>query len=444
MKRKKVAIALFRTPESGGEYQYAMILAECLKRFSEAHYELIAICEEHWRTWCETNDTRCIVMKWPEGTIPQMERNLRFPLYSRIYNAYKTELGKIIRQEKIDILFLTQQLMYVPNLKVKIITPVHDLMHRYESSFAEVRGSYEAREILFKCQARYADYILVDSQLGKKQFEESYLCKKSFPGLKETVKKHISGINQKYVDINEKGRLYSAFLDVIKGIRITKRCLVEYADYFLIDTKLCRRKPHLISIPFIVPEHITDIQEEFVEVPDKYVFYPAQFWSHKNHINLVKAIHILKTTIKDIQLVLVGSKIDCYEKIEKYIQDNDLEENITILGFVSNENMTYLYRQAAGLIMPTYFGPTNMPPLEAMALGCPVAVSNKYAMPEQVGEAGLLFNPDSPDEIAGCIRKLWTDTRLREKMIEMGYQRMKEWTREDFGNEIFKVVEACL
>ena len=323
MKGKKVAVALFRTPESGGEYQYAEILAECLKKFSGSHYELIAICARHWRKWCEKNGIKCIELKWPDGTIPQMERNLRFPLYSRIYNTFKTELGKIIRQEKVDILFLTQQLMFVPNLNVKIITPVHDLMHRYESSFAEVKGSYEVREILFKCQARYADYILVDSKLGKKQFEECYLYKKAFPELRETVKKHVAGINQKYMNINEKGKIYSAFLGLVKGIRITKRCLAEYMDYFLVDSKLYKQKPHLISLPFIVPEHIMDIQEEYVEVPDKYVFYPAQFWSHKNHINLVKAIHILKMTINDIHLVLAGSKIDCYEKIEKYIQDND-------------------------------------------------------------------------------------------------------------------------
>ena len=67
--------------------------------------------------------------------------------------------------------------------------------------------------------------------------------------------------------------------------------------------------------------------------------------------------------------------------------------------------------------MPSYFGPTNIPPLEAMALGCPVAVSNKYAMPEQVGDAGLLFDPDSPEEIAKCIKAMWLDDKLRQKMI---------------------------
>lgn len=384
MKQKKVAIVLSIAPQSGGGYQYALTISECLKELSDNHFELIAICTNRfWYRWCKENHVTYIRQEWPFCTLRQMEWNLRFPLYSRIYNIYMTELGKTIRKEKIKVLFLTEQLKYIPNFNIKIITPVHDLMHRYESVFPEVRSSYLERELILKCQARYADYVLTDSKLGKKQFQESYL-------------------------------------------------------------KTNKKKPHVISLPYIVSKHIAEIREESIEVPEKFVFYPAQFWKHKNHINLVKAIQILKDEIEDIYLVLVGSEKNCYEEIKKYILDNGLEDNITILGFVSNETITYLYKHAIGMIMPSYFGPTNIPPLEAMALGCPVAVSNKYAMPEQVGKAGLLFDPDSPKEIADCIRKLWTDKKLREEMIEKGYQRIHAWTKKDFKNRLFKVMERCL
>ena len=128
-------------------------------------------------------------------------------------------------------------------------------------------------------------------------------------------------------------------------------------------------------------------------------------------------------------------------RIRQYITQNGLADNITIMGFVSNGNITYLYKHAAGLVMPSYFGPTNIPPLEAMALGCPVAVSDKYAMPEQVGDAGLLFDPDSPDQIAACIRKLWCDEAMRQDMIQKGYQRIKRWTVKEFGKRLQKVIE---
>ena len=92
------------------------------------------------------------------------------------------------------------------------------------------------------------------------------------------------------------------------------------------------------------------------------------------------------------------------------------------------------------MVMPSYFGPPNIPPLEAMALGCPVAVSNKYAMPEQVGKAGLLFNPDSPEEIAECIKAMWNDEDLRRKMTELGYKKISKWTEKEFGEKLYKIL----
>lgn len=113
-----------------------------------------------------------------------------------------------------------------------------------------------------------------------------------------------------------------------------------------------------------------------------------------------------------------------------------------MLGFVDDGNISYLYRHATAMVMPSYFGPTNIPPLEAMALGCPVAVSKKYAMPEQVGDAGLLFAPDSPQEIADCIERLWVDESLRNKLRARGYRRIKRWTRREFGKKLCKVMNA--
>jgi glycosyltransferase involved in cell wall biosynthesis len=90
--------------------------------------------------------------------------------------------------------------------------------------------------------------------------------------------------------------------------------------------------------------------------------------------------------------------------------------------------------------MPTYFGPTNIPPLEAMELGCPVIVSNKYAMCEQVGDAGLLCDPDSPEDIANCIMQVWGNEEKRKDMIVKGYEQCRKWTRKDFKRLVAKIV----
>ena len=85
--------------------------------------------------------------------------------------------------------------------------------------------------------------------------------------------------------------------------------------------------------------------------------------------------------------------------------------------------MPEFYRRARAMVMPTFFGPTNIPPLEAFALGCPVAVSNIYGIPEQVGDAALLFDPNSVEEIADCIERLWQDDALCASLISKGHAR---------------------
>lgn len=377
--RKKIAVYLNSEPEWGGQHQYAVVLMECLAKVNDI--DILAICNsQYWRSWCRKHQIRVWNIEWPDFTEKAKKYHLACPMFSRIYSVHMTGFGKGLRKEKIDAVICTTQGTFVPNLGIKVIAPVHDLMHRYEGSFPEVSKDYEVREVLLSAKARYTWCILTDSKLGKKQFIESY-------------------------------------------------------------SKYIKRHTHIVSLPFVTPKHDKESIEEFIETPKKYIFYPAQFWQHKNHMNLVKAVNLLVRDIPDIHLVLVGSEKNCLKKIQQYVQEHELRNHITIKGFVSDGNITYLYKHAVGLIMPSYFGPTNIPPLEAMALGCPVAVSNKYAMPEQVGEAGLLFDPDSPKEIAECIRKIWLDDNLRQEMIRKGYQRIKKWNRETFAEKLQNIIK---
>lgn len=377
--KKKIAMLLDSEPKWGGQHQYACTLVSCMLRLNNV--ELVGICSnQYWRSWCRKNNVKALSIRWPVFTEREEKYHLNCSAFSRIYSMYMTELGKKICEEKIQAILSTTQGAFIPNFNVKIIVPVHDLMHRYEGRFPEVREHYWGREVLFSSVAKYAWCILADSKIGKEQFIESY---------------------SKYIR---------------KGYT------------------------HIVSLPFVVSEHITKRQEEFIDVPEKYIFYPAQFWKHKNHINLIRAVKLLVTDIPDIHLVLVGSEKNCMKRIVRYISEQNLSDHITIKGFVNDKNITYLYRHAVGMVMPSYFGPTNIPPLEAMALGCPVAVSNKYAMPEQVGDAGLLFDPDSPEEIAACIKTMWLDESTRKEMIRKGYQIMCKWNIESFAERLQKIM----
>ena len=378
---KKIAVILNSEPEWGGEHQYASTLMECIVAMDDI--ELVAVCNgRFWRKWCKEHGIQIMDVAWFSFTEAEQRIHVKYPLFSRLYVMYLTQFGAMLRQNKVKAVLFTVQGDFLPNLNVKMIAPVHDLMHRYEGRFPEVGKDYVARELVFSSKAKYAWCILTDSGVGRQQFLESY-------------SKHI-----------KKGSV------------------------------------HVVSLPFTVPKHIAESEEEFIETPSKYIFYPAQFWQHKNHMNLIRAVELLVADIPDIHLVLVGSEKNYMRTIKQYISAHGLDNNVTIKGFISNGNMTYLYRHAVGLVMPSYFGPTNIPPLEAMALGCPVAVSNKYAMPEQVGNAGLLFNPDSPEEIAECIGKMWCDEGLRQDMIQKGYRKVSRWTSKEFGRKVKKIIGA--
>ena len=90
--------------------------------------------------------------------------------------------------------------------------------------------------------------------------------------------------------------------------------------------------------------------------------------------------------------------------------------------------------------MPTFFGPTNIPPLEAFFLGCPVAVSRIYGMPEQVGDAALLFDPTSVEEMAACMSLLWTDDNVCRRLAVKGRKRASEWGPTEFNASVLEIL----
>lgn len=142
--------------------------------------------------------------------------------------------------------------------------------------------------------------------------------------------------------------------------------------------------------------------------------------------------------------MLSGGRQNAYEAVVRQVQGLGLGDDVIFLGYVPDEDMPELYRRARALVMPTYYGPTNIPPLEAFAVGCPVAISGIYAMPEQAGGAALHFHPDSSEEIACCIRRLWTDDALCAELSEKGRQRAAQWGQEQFNARLRAIVEAVL
>jgi glycosyltransferase involved in cell wall biosynthesis len=186
-----------------------------------------------------------------------------------------------------------------------------------------------------------------------------------------------------------------------------------------------------------------------LKLPPKFLFYPAQLWAHKNHARLLQALAMLRRE-RGLQVPLVcagfteGPFAAQAKKVEAEVVQLGIGGQVQFTGYVSAAELAALYRLARALIFPSLLGPTNIPPLEAMVLGTPVLCSNLFGMPDQIGDAGILFDPFDPRAIADAIERIWDDDALVATLAERGRRRMASLAREDSGALLQRVVVETL
>ncbi|TBD26518.1 glycosyltransferase family 4 protein [Rhizobium ruizarguesonis] len=158
---------------------------------------------------------------------------------------------------------------------------------------------------------------------------------------------------------------------------------------------------------------------------DGYYFYPAQFWPHKNHIRILEAVSLLKqkTAVNsDIRVVFSGADRGNLARIKQQAQRLGVSDNVTFLGFVPVDHMRALYEGALAVVMSTYFGPTNLPPLEAWAVGRPLVYSAH--LNEQVGDAALFADANDAEQWADAMLRI-RDPAVAVDLIEKGRKQLK-------------------
>jgi glycosyltransferase involved in cell wall biosynthesis len=171
------------------------------------------------------------------------------------------------------------------------------------------------------------------------------------------------------------------------------------------------------------------------------LLYPAQFWPHKNHVGLLKALRLLNDHhgLRP-RLLLTGSDQGNRAHVERMARELRVSDQVSILGFLPRDRLLQLYTEVNALVYPSTFGPENLPPLEAFALGCPVAASRIPGSDEQLGDAAVFFDPHDHQAMADAIRVVLTDSSLRALLIERGRSRARRWTR----TEVTDAVVECL
>jgi glycosyltransferase involved in cell wall biosynthesis len=167
-----------------------------------------------------------------------------------------------------------------------------------------------------------------------------------------------------------------------------------------------------------------------LRLEDGFAFLPATTWPHKNHLGLLEAIALLRD--RDgvrVPLVCSGGQTEFYPEILARVDALGLGDQVRFVGFVEPRVLRALYRLSSCVVLPTRFEGWGMPVLEAFAAGTPIACSRVTGIPEQTGDAALLFDPDDVEQIAAALRELWTDPERRATLVERGRarERLYSW-----------------
>jgi glycosyltransferase involved in cell wall biosynthesis len=312
--------------------------------------------------------------------------------------SFDYPVAEALKKNAIDVLLVLSPNINAFRLRLPFVIPIFDLNHKLQPEFPEVSafGETNRREHFYINTCKYATLVLVDSEIGK------------------------ADVLQFYGHLIEEDRI---------------RVLPYY--------------PPIKRRPLPKADDLARVRAKY-NLPSRYFFYPAQFWPHKNHALILQAIKLLADeTGETMPVVFCGAYWD-------YIMAQNLKDlmalalklgiadRIRYLGPVLDEDMPALYALSAGLVMPTFFGPTNIPPLEAWHFGRPVIVSDVRGAREQNGDASLLVDPRSPQILAEAMRRIWKDEALCADLAARGRARLASYSWNSFVDGIAAIVtEAC-
>lgn len=285
----------------------------------------------------------------------------------------------------IDLLLFTADNDLAPTTGVPYVVAVHDIQHRLHPEFPEVSadGEWERRESRLVPLIAGAAVVLVDSEVGREDVLEHYGSAGIAP---EAVR----------------------------------------------------------ALPFLPAHYLRPADQDAVTamraalgLPERYLFYPAQFWPHKNHERIVQALGMLAAEGLRLPVVFAGShtgvlRDETFERVMRTAADLDVTDLVHCTGYVPDETMSALYAGALALVMPTFFGPTNIPAIEAFEFDCPVITSDIRGIREHVGDAALLVDPASAASIAEAIRRVATEPDLRAELAARGRAWLQGYTRDDY------------
>jgi len=385
----KIGILATVSKEGGGVYQYTHSLIESLIKFTEHDYLIVKNSEFIMPQLTNKNYRRVEITTNPSSLQMKVRRAIyvNFPIMKNFFDVSGSY--KIIKNYKFDLV-INPVISLVPlYIDSKHIVTIHDLQHKYYPDFFSLKERLQ-RAYIYKNAAKNALLVACESNFVKQ--------------------------------------------DIMKFLKISEQKIRVIPS----------PPPQSLRVSDVNVEKSEEIKNKY-NLTNKFLFYPAHFWYHKNHLKLIQSINFLKEKYKEeITLILIGSKKNNFENSMKEIKYLNLEKQIRYLGYIPEEDIPCLYKLSTALVLPTLFESVSMPIWEAFYLGVPVISSNVCALPEQVGDAGLLFDPNNIEDMAEKIYRIWADENLRKEFIQKGYERVKDLTLENYAKQWEKVIEEAM
>jgi glycosyltransferase involved in cell wall biosynthesis len=188
-----------------------------------------------------------------------------------------------------------------------------------------------------------------------------------------------------------------------------------------------------------------DIIAQRYQVTYPFVLYAGRISPHKNLVRIIEAFSALKATLAkeqkypDLKLIIIGDELSKHPDLRRTVIKSGVQHDVRFLGFVPIEVLRIFYDSAKVFIFPSLYEGFGLPPLEAMVHGTPVVTSNTSSLPEVVGNAAVLVNPENVFEIMRAIRRVLLDQGLRERMKMRSYQQSQRFSWESSARRVLQI-----
>jgi len=195
--------------------------------------------------------------------------------------------------------------------------------------------------------------------------------------------------------------------------------------------------------------HATDADRQLIAerylVTYPFLLYAGRISPHKNLVRIIEAFSALRGELEkegrfpDLKLIIIGDDLSGHPDLRRTVIRSGVPNDVRFFGFVPIDILRIFYDLAVAFIFPSLYEGFGLPPLEAMAHGTPVVTSNTSSLPEVVGKAAVLVNPENVFEIMRATHRVLVDDVLREKLKQRGYERAKHFSWDDSARRILKV-----